>query len=157
MTDSLIIRAVTPTDFTQWLPLWENYNRFYGRNSLPTEITQTTWARFFDTQEPIHAIVAEKDKQLLGLAHYLFHRNTIQIGLTCYLQDLFTNEAARGQGIGRALIEAVYKRAKTAGSPRIYWQTQENNSTARKLYDKVAEPSGFLVYHKKIKNGDEQT
>jgi GNAT superfamily N-acetyltransferase len=94
--------------------------------------------------------VAEKNGQLLGLAHYLFHRSTIQIKPTCYLADLFTIEAARGKGIGRALIEAVYQRAREAGCPKVYWQTHETNLTAMKLYDKVAERSGFLVYRKQV-------
>jgi GNAT superfamily N-acetyltransferase len=72
------------------------------------------------------------------------------IGPTCYLQDLFTAESARGQGIGRALIESVYERAKAAGSQRVYWQTHETNLTGMKLYDKVAERSGFVVYRKQI-------
>ena len=146
----LTIRSVAHADFTQWQPLWEGYNRFYGRDALPTEITQMTWSRFFDSNEPVHALVAEKDGHLLGLAHYLFHRSTILIGPTCYLQDLFTKVAAHGQGIGRALIEAVYERARIAGSPRVYWQTHETNETAMKLYDKVAERSGFVVYRKQF-------
>ncbi len=141
---------MAPADFTRWQPLWKGYNRFYGRDALPPEITQTTWSRFFDAYEPVHALVAEKDGQLLGLAHYLFHRSTIQIGPTCYLQDLFTAEAARGKGIGRALIEAVVERAREAGCPRVYWQTHETNSPAIKLYDKVAERSGFIVYRKQV-------
>jgi GNAT superfamily N-acetyltransferase len=95
-------------------------------------------------------VVAEKGGQLLGLVHYLFHRSTIQIAPTCYLQDLFTNEAARGKGIGRALIESVYERARVAGCPRVYWQTHESNLTAMKLYDKVADRSGFVVYRKQV-------
>lgn len=150
MSNLFVVRSVVPTDFAQWQPLWEGYNYFYGRDSLPTEVTQMTWSRFFEAHEPVHALVAEKDGQLVGLAHYVFHRSTIQIELTCYLQDLFTNEAARGQGIGRALIEAVYERARVAKSPRIYWQTQESNVVARKLYDKVAELSNFIGYYKKI-------
>ena len=81
--------------------------------------------------------------QLLGLTHYLFHRSTTSIEPTCYLQDLFTNEAARGKGVGRALINGVYEQARLAGSPRVYWQTHETNRTAMQLYDKVAERSGF--------------
>jgi GNAT superfamily N-acetyltransferase len=150
MPAALTIRSVAPADFSQWQPSWEGYNRFYGRDSLPAEITQTTWSRFFDPDEPVHALVAEKEGQLLGLAHYLFHRSTIQISPACYLQDLFTHVAARGQGIGRALIEAVYDRARSAGSPRVYWQTHETNATAMKLYDKVAERSGFVVYRKQV-------
>lgn len=150
MPASLAIREVTPADFDRWLPLWHGYNRFYGRPAFPDEISRSTWSRFFDKQEPVHALVAESNGQLLGLAHYLFHRSTIHIPLVCYLQDLFTNELARGKGIGRALIEAVYDRAKLAGSPRVYWQTQETNLTAIRLYEKLAERSGFIVYRKQF-------
>lgn len=153
MSSRLMIRPVTPTDFAQWEPLWDGYNSFYGRTAataLPGEVTRMTWSRFFDVNEPVHALVAEKDGQLVGLVHYIFHRSTIMIGPTCYLQDLFTAETSRGQGIGRALIESVYERAKAAGSERVYWQTHESNLTGMKLYDKVAERSGFIVYRKQI-------
>jgi GNAT superfamily N-acetyltransferase len=150
MSNSLIVRSILPTDFAQWQPLWAGYNLFYGRPTLPAEITQMTWSRFFDAYEPVHAMVAEKDGQLVGLVHYLFHRSTIQIQPTCYLQDLFTDEAIRSKGVGRALIEAVYERARIAGSPRVYWQTHESNATAIRLYNKVADRSGFIVYRKQL-------
>jgi len=98
----------------------------------------------------MQALVAEKDRQLLGLAHYIFHRSTIMIEPTCYLQDLFTAESARGQGIGRSLIESVYEQAKAAGSLRVYWQTHETNLAAMKLYDRMAARSGFVVYQKQL-------
>jgi GNAT superfamily N-acetyltransferase len=153
MSSLLIIRPVVPADFVQWERLWEGYNKFYGRSgttALPDEITRMTWSRFFDAYEPMHALVAEKDGQLLGLIHYIFHRSTIMIGPTCYLQDLFTAESARGQGVGRALIETVYERARAAGSQRVYWHTHETNLIAMKLYDQVAKRSGFVVYLKRI-------
>lgn len=149
MSSLPIVRPVAPSDFARWEPLWEGYNTFYQR-TIPPEVTGTTWSRFFDGYEPVHALVAEKDGQLLGFVHYIFHRNTAMIGPVCYLQDLFTAEGTRGQGIGRALIVAVYARAMEAGSPRVYWQTHETNLTAMKLYDKVAERSGFVVYRKSI-------
>ena len=149
MAEKPIVRSVTPADLPQWAPLWEGYNRFYER-VIPAEVTEMTWSRFFDAYEPMHALVAERDGRLIGLVHYLFHRNTAMIGPTCYLQDLFTNEAARGAGIGRALIEAVYERARIARSPRVYWMTHETNLTAMKLYDQVAERSGFVQYRKQI-------
>ena len=149
MSQRLTVRPVAPTDLSQWEALWEGYNTFYER-TVPPEITRVTWSRFFDAYEPVHALVAEKDGRLLGLVHYLFHRSTTLIGPTCYLQDLFTTEAARGQGVGRALIESVYERARIAGSLRVYWQTHETNVTAMALYDKVAERSGFLVYRKRL-------
>jgi GNAT superfamily N-acetyltransferase len=151
MKSAFLIRAVQPADFDQWKPLWDGYNAFYGRKgptALPDEVTQRTWSRFFDSDEPVHALVADQTGQLLGLVHYIFHRSTIALTTNCYLQDLFTIEAARGKGVGRALIEEVYERAQHAGSNRVYWHTHETNTTARLLYDGVAENSGFIVYRK---------
>jgi GNAT superfamily N-acetyltransferase len=82
----------------------------------------------------------------VGIAHYLFHRSTTHLQPICYLQDLFTAGPARGQGAGRALIEGVARRAAAAGSARLYWHTQESNLTARRLYDRVAGKSGFIMY-----------
>ncbi|MGD0143893.1 MAG: GNAT family N-acetyltransferase [Rhizomicrobium sp.] len=153
MPISPTVRFVTPADFSQWLPLWEGYNKFYGRyghTALPAEITHTTWARFFDAYEPVFCMVAEDKGRLVGLVHYLFHRTTISVAPNCYLQDLFTTEATRNSGVGRALINAVYEQAKLAGVSRVYWQTHETNELAMKLYDKVAERSGFVVYRKDV-------
>ena len=153
MAGALTIRPVAEGDFAEWLPLWAGYNRFYGRfddTALPEHITQSTWMRFFDPAEPVHAFVAESDGALIGLVHYLFHRSTIMIEPNCYLQDLFTSEAARGRGAGEALIRAVYDAAKAAGGSVVYWHTHETNAVARKLYDRVATNSGFLVYRKRL-------
>jgi GNAT superfamily N-acetyltransferase len=151
MSSDLSIRFVTPADYDRWLPLWDGYNAFYGRSgatALAPQITAMTWARFFDAYEPVHALVAESGEELLSLTHYLFHRSTTAIEPSCYLQDLFTTEAARGKGVARALINEVYRQARLAGSPRVYWQTHQTNLTAMQLYDKVAEHSGFVVYRK---------
>lgn len=153
MSTPLIVRALVQEDFPRWKPLWDGYNTFYGRHgdiALPAEVTQMTWQRFFDAYEPMHALVAESDGELLGLVHFLYHRSTTLIAPVCYLQDLFTVPVGRGKGVGRALINAVYDRAAAAGSPRVYWQTHETNTVAMTLYDKVADKSGFLVYRKAL-------
>jgi GNAT superfamily N-acetyltransferase len=147
----IMVRAVAREDWNQWLPLWDGYNAFYGREGpteLPLEVTMMTWARFFDAYEPVHALVAECDGKLIGLTHYLFHRSTIQIDPSCYLQDVFTLPAMRSQGVGRALIEAVYERAQLVGVKRMYWQTHETNTVAMRLYDQLAERTGFVIYRK---------
>lgn len=151
MKDRVTIRAAMKDDYSKWHLLWEGYNAFYGRvgeTGLSPEITQMTWSRFFDAYEPMHAMVAEEAGKLLGLVHFLYHRSTTQIAPMCYLQDLYVAEEARGKGVGRALIDAVYQLAAAAGLPRVYWQTHETNRTAMQLYDKVAEKSGFVVYRK---------
>lgn len=158
MSAAVHVRFVTRADYAEWLPLWAGYNRFYGRfdaTALPDAITQVTWARFFDTYEPMFAMVAEdmtpgNKGHLVGLVHYLWHRSTTSIEPTCYLQDLFTAEAARGRGVGRALIESVYEQARLAGVVNVYWRTHASNATARRLYDHVAEESGSLVYKKRL-------
>lgn len=147
------IRPVDPTDFDQWLPLWEGYNAFYGRSgptALPRSVTDTLWGRFFDPGEPVWAFVAEQDGRLHGLTHYLLHRRTSAVEYSCYLEDLFTAPDARGKGIGRALIAAVEARARDLGCGRLYWLTHQDNATARALYDQVATHHGFIVYRKDL-------
>jgi GNAT superfamily N-acetyltransferase len=145
----IAIRPVSRGDFDAWAPLWRGYNEFYGRvgdTALPESVTLATWSRFFDPDEPVHALVAERGGVVVGIVHFVFHRSTIQLAPTCYLADLFTAKVARGAGVGRALIEAVGERAAAAGSPAVYWHTHETNATAKRLYDLVAERSGFIVY-----------
>jgi GNAT superfamily N-acetyltransferase len=149
MHPTITVRAVREDDYPQWLPLWDGYNAFYeraGPTALDPGITSTTWRRFFDSSEPVFALVAESGGRLVGLTHYLHHRSTTRIELVCYLQDLFTATESRGRGVGRALIEAVYQDAKASGIKRVYWQTHETNAAGRLLYDKVARHFGFIVY-----------
>jgi GNAT superfamily N-acetyltransferase len=153
MSSTLTIRDVAASDYEPWLTLWNGYNAFYGRSgptALPAEVTQTTWQRFFDAREPVYALVAEIDGALIGLTHYLFHRSTTLLAPICYLQDLYTAPERRRTGVGRALIEAVYECARDAGAPRVYWQTHETNLVAQRLYEQVAERSGFIVYRKNL-------
>lgn len=149
----LTVRPIEQADYDAWRPLWDGYNAFYGREgptALPETITRTTWDRFFDPAEPVHALVAEREGRMVGIVHYLFHRSTTLIGLNCYLQDLFTDARSRGGGIGRALIEAVYAAARAGGAERVYWHTHETNTPARRLYDQVATNGGFIVYGKPV-------
>ncbi len=153
MPEAFIIRPVTRADYTRWMPLWDGYNAFYGRageTALAPEITAMTWARFFDPYEPVQALVAESEGQLIGLTHFLYHRLTTAVAPACYLHDLFTTDAARGKGVGRALIDAVYREAAQAGAGRVYWLTHETNHTAMRLYDTMATKSGFVVYRKDL-------
>lgn len=153
MAQLIEVREIRPSDREAWAPLWDGYNEFYGRSgptALDPAITETTWGRFFDPDEPVFAFVAEANGELLGLVHYLFHRSTTQVLSTCYLQDLFTRDDARGRGVGATLIEAVYAAAKARGCARVYWQTHETNAVARALYDRIAERSGFIVYAKAL-------
>lgn len=153
MPADLLVRPIRREDHAAWRPLWDGYNAFYGRSgetALDERTTARTWERFFDAAEPVHAFVAEVDGRVVGLVHYLFHRSTTRLTDVCYLQDLFTDPALRGRGVGRALIEAVAAAAREAGSSRVYWQTHTTNAAGRALYDKVAEHRGFIVYAREL-------
>lgn len=146
---SATIRPLTPDDRAAWEPLWLGYQTFY-KATIPAETTEISWQRFHDPAEPIYALGAFLDGELVGIVHYLFHRSTWTVGPYCYLQDLFTAQAARGHGVGRALIEAVYAAAREHGASRVYWLTHETNAEAMVLYNKVADRSGFLQYRKML-------
>ena len=149
MPSPRFIRPVNKLDYEAWLPLWDGYNAFYGRQgqtALDLNITQTTWARFLNDNDPVHAFVAEQNGQLIGLVHFIFHRSTTRLNDVCYLQDLYVHKDLRGAGIGRQLIQAVYDAALKVGTTRVYWQTQDSNTAGRALYNKVAKHLGFIVY-----------
>ena len=139
------VRAIERADREQWAPLWRAYLDFY-RAAETSEVTNATWQRIFDPLEPVHAVVAERDEALIGFSHYLFQRSTWLLNPQCYLQDLYVGEATRGCGVGRALIAGVVGAAKEAGAARVFWNTHETNAVARRLYDKVAERTGFIQY-----------
>jgi len=143
------IRPVTRKDYADWRPLWDGYNAFYGRSgptALEEQITEATWERFFSASEPVHALVAQDEDRIVGIAHYLFHRSTTRLHDVCYLQDLFTSQQYRGRGVGRLLIQAVYAAASAAQSSRVYWTTQTTNEAGRALYEKIAKHAGFIVF-----------
>ncbi|WP_112663518.1 GNAT family N-acetyltransferase [Microvirga flavescens] len=144
---TLEIRLLLAKDRPVWEELWQGYLAFY-ESTLAPEVTALTWARLNDPAEPMHCLVAALDGKVVGITHFIYHRSTWTTGNYCYLQDLFTAKEARNRGVARALIEAVYDRAKESSASRVYWLTHETNTTAQALYDKVASRSGFIQYRK---------
>ena len=138
------ITRFEPADFARWAELWRAYLEFY-RTELPGSQYEYTWTRLHDGR--MHGFAArDEDGRIIGITHYLYHEHGWSVEPTCYLQDLFTDAAARGRGVGQALIEAVADAARADGASRLYWLTHETNTTARSLYDRMAMNSGFLVY-----------
>ena len=147
MAGEIIIRPIGEDERREWNPLWDGYLAFY-KTALAQDVTDLAWSRFHDPNETMFALGGYIDGRLAGFAHYLFHRSTWAPKRYCYLEDLFVAENARGHGLGRALIEAVYQKAEAAGASRVYWLTQSGNAQARALYDQVADNLGFIQYRK---------
>lgn len=148
MATDLIIRPLRASDRKHWAELWTKYLAFY-ETTLAPEVFDTAFERLLsDRSNEFSGLIAERDGQPIGLAHYLFHRTLWSVEDTCYLMDLFVDPDCRGGGIGRALIEAVHDAAKACGIPITYWITQEFNYKGRMLYDRVADRTPFIVYEK---------
>ena len=142
MTAPVTIRPFASGDRQAWEPLWSGYLSF-------DEVTEATWQRLLDKGEDMHGLGAfEEDGTLVGIVHYLYHPVTWSIAPRCYLEDLFVSETARGNGAGRALIEAVYAAADQRGADQVYWLTEETNHTARKLYDRLSRRTAFIKYQR---------
>ena len=142
------IRELEVDDFERWKPLWEGYLAFYEHPVQQSQINEL-WERLLIDDPELFCFVAVDDKnQLIGLVHYLYHANTWTVRPKCYLQDLFVSPYARIGGAGRALMEAVYGAAMKANAIEVYWNTQEFNSDARVLYDRVGDKTPFIKYRK---------
>ena len=143
---SLTIRPLETGDKPAWAPLWRAYLHFYG-TALPETVYDTTFARLTSPDHPDqNGLLALADGRAAGLVHFIYHPHNWRVEKVCYLQDLYTAPEARGQGVGRALIEAVYARADTDGCPAVYWLTQDFNTTARQLYDRIGTLTPFIKY-----------
>ena len=142
------IRPLTAADRPAWQRLWTDYLTFY-ESSVADDVYDTTFARLLgDDPQDYSCLVAEHDGALVGITHFLFHRHNWRVENVCYLQDLYADPNVRGRGVGRALIEGVYAAADKAGSPGVYWLTQQDNLTAQQLYDRIAIKTDFIKYQR---------
>jgi GNAT superfamily N-acetyltransferase len=144
-----VIRPIKPSDRSQWDGLWQGYLTFY-EHELTAKQTDLTWSRLIDEDYEMHSLVAELDRELVGLAHFSFTHSSWAKHRDLYLEDLFVSPTVRGQGFGKALILALDEVARQEGSRKIWWETQSGNSVARKLYDSVAELSEFVKYTRAV-------
>lgn len=144
--NEVIVRAVEPGDSAAWREMWRGYNTFYGV-TLPENVSETTWKRILDPASMVNALLAtDAAGNALGFANYVLHPYTWGEGQICYLEDLFVRPEARGQGAGRALIEALIQLSQERGWDRLYWVTHEDNTTARKLYDSFGKADDYVRY-----------
>jgi GNAT superfamily N-acetyltransferase len=144
----LCIRPLQADDEPEWRRLWTLYLEFY-ESSVQEEVYSTTFARLLSGEDNEFAgFIALQDGAPVGITHYLYHRHCWRVENVCYLQDLYVDAKVRGTGAGRALIEAVYDAADEAGCPSVYWHTQHFNEVGRRLYDRVAELTPFIMYRR---------
>ena len=142
---ALTIRSALPSDESAWRAMWRGYCDFY-RASVPEETTNRPWTRILDPDSAVMCVGAEVDGNVYGLANCVVHENTWESQPVCYLEDLYVEPAARGKGIGSALIEWLRNAMRAEGWARLYWHTRAGNETARRVYDRFAEADDFVRY-----------
>jgi GNAT superfamily N-acetyltransferase len=131
---TLTIRDAVPADAPRWRGLWAQYLAYY-RTDLAPQVTDTAWARILDPASRLSCRVAVLDGQVMAFAVWHHHVASWHVADDCYLEDLFVDPAARGQGLGRALIDDLAALARARGYGRFYWHTGQDNARARALYD----------------------
>ena len=146
---TVTIRDAAPEDESGWRSLWDQYLDFY-QVVLAPEVTAATWARLMDPASPVKARLAFDAGRMVGFAIHLHHPSTWVIGEDCYLEDLFLSPEARGKKIGKALIDDLVALARAKGWQRLYWHTDEDNATARRLYDRFTPSDGHVRYRMKL-------
>lgn len=137
-------------DRAAWEPLARGYKAFY-ETEVDDAGYEATWRRLRagGLLLCLGAWLPGADgsgERLVGIAHAVYQRTPWADEEVCYLQDLFTDETVRGQGVAGALIAHLAQCAQARGASRYYWLTHHTNARARRLYDRVAVNRGFIRY-----------
>ena len=144
----VVIRPLRPSDRDAWNALFHGYINFYEAK-VPDEVIDMTWKRLIGQEDGFLGLVAvDENDRPIGLAHVIFHPSTWSATSYCYLEDLFVDRNARRHGVGRALIKAVYEEADKHGADRTYWATKQDNTHARRVYDRVGVLTPFVQYRR---------
>ena len=140
-----MIRELTQNDFNNWSDLYKGYANFY-KVPMNKEILNTLWGWIQDKNHVVKAICYELEGKIVGIAHYRSMPRPLNGRYIGFLDDLFVEPDYRGQKIGKKLIEHLKSLSKNNNWCGIRWITQSSNKNAKKLYDKIANNTGFDLY-----------
>ena len=144
---TLRIEPIASAQMNDLLPLIAAYQRFYEVDQIDDERNRAFFARFIDPSENGMLLGAWRDRELVGYACLYWHFTSIVPAETVLMNDLYVDPSARGEGVGRALIEASAAVARERGAHHLEWMTAPDNKTAQRLYDSTgAERSAWIEY-----------
>jgi GNAT superfamily N-acetyltransferase len=134
---SLAIARVGADDLPDLLPLMRGYCDFYEANPSDEALLDLARALIAD---PVHEglqLIARDEGDAVGFATLYWLWSTTRAARIGLMNDLFTAPAARGRGVGEALIRACLDEVRARGAALLQWQTALDNHTAQALYDRV--------------------
>jgi len=140
-----MIRELKTSDKEEWEKLFKGYANFY-KTPINNEILMTVWSWLFDKNHVVNGICYEIEGKIVGIAHYRTMPRPLKGEYIGFLDDLFVNPDFRGKQIGKKLIKALKNMAKSNNWQVIRWITRSDNKKAKKLYDKIANNTGFDLY-----------
>jgi GNAT superfamily N-acetyltransferase len=141
------ITTVTEQDLDDLLPLMRAYCDFYEVAPTDEQLLTLSRALIADPDGAGFQLLAREGGEPLGFATTFWRWSTTDGGQIAYMNDLFVVPAARGKGIGRALIEECRRRAVAKGMLTLDWVTALDNHTAQRLYDTTgAKTERWLTY-----------
>jgi len=143
-----MIREIQLKDKEQWGKLYRGYANFY-KVEMNDQILQNVWNWLNDKNHELKGIGYEIDRKIVGIAHYRKLLNPLKGKYIGYLDDIFVDPEYRSQKIGKKLLNKIKEISKANGWNLVRWQTDEDNLTAKKLYDKVATKTKKHVYELK--------
>jgi ribosomal protein S18 acetylase RimI-like enzyme len=143
------VRDIHETDRAAWRILFTDYGTFY-ETAFDDAVLDGVWAWLMDAEHDLCAVVAERDGEVVGFAHYRRLPDTFTAGAGWFLDDLYVTPTDRGSGTGSALIDAVAERAASDGGGTLRWITAENNLRAQQVYDRLATRTTWVTYEREV-------
>jgi GNAT superfamily N-acetyltransferase len=143
------VRALEAGDEVAWRRLFRDYGVFYETH-FEDAVLDRVWDQLLDTSAGIHALVSEAGGAVVGIAHFRSHPDTFTGGRDWFLDDLFVDPEARGQGVATALIEHLTALAKAVGPGTVRWITAETNERAQRVYDRLATRTSWVTYEVRL-------
>ena len=143
------INEITKNDYQSWKIIFKEYLTFYN-SELTDSTIKSSWDKIINKDEQIYCLgcykSSEKNKELIGIMNFIFHKSTWSKKHVCYLEDLFIQEDYRLKGCASLLIKNLVKICKISHIEKIYWKTKSDNYQAQSLYNKFAIQTDFLEY-----------
>jgi GNAT superfamily N-acetyltransferase len=137
MTSAFTIEAAQPADVPAILSLIRELAVFERLAHLVVATEDYVLEALFGPQPAAEVLLARLAGEAVGFALYYHNFSTFLGRRGLWLEDLYVRPAARGLGIGRALLLSVGEIARARGCGRFEWAVLDWNENAIRFYQSL--------------------